>query len=155
MQGPPFDTELVRGGGDGAGGFPSLYFRNKAQSDADVTVVTYGGMTGIVEAAMKRLIVEEEYFFDYIVLTRLWPLQLDDIIDSVKGSGKLVVVEEGPAEYGIGSAVIAGVVRNVDRGIDARAVGAEAVPIPAARVLENRRLPDGEKIIDAIRSMDH
>ncbi|MCP5048308.1 MAG: hypothetical protein GY940_14145, partial [bacterium] len=89
----PFDMELVRGSGDDAGGFPSLYFRNKAQSDADVTVVTYGGMTGIVEAAMKRLIVEEEYFFDYIVLTRLWPLQLDDIIDSVKGSGKLVVVE--------------------------------------------------------------
>src|SRR5262249_61113939 len=74
-----------------------------------VPVVPYGGPTALVERAMQALIEEHELRFDYIVLTELWPLDVTEIADSVARTGRLVVVEENVAEFGIGSAVIAAV----------------------------------------------
>ena len=146
----PSDTSIVPVTRED-GSFPPLYY--KAQSrDADVTVVTYGGMTSACESAMASLFDEDELAFDYIVLTQLWPLDVKEIIESVRRTKRLVVVEESTADYGLASAVIAQIAQVVP-GTICRAVGAKALPIPSVRHLEDEVLPNATVIRHAIHAV--
>jgi 2-oxoisovalerate dehydrogenase E1 component len=149
---PPVDLEPTaaeRRGGD----HPPLCYRPRGGREPQVTVVTYGGMTGAVEAAMRRLLVEEELAFDYVVLTQLWPLDVREVAASVARTRRLVVVEEGEADYGVGAAVVAAVARQVGGGFACRAVGARPVPLPCVRHLEEQVLPSAETVAAAIASL--
>jgi 2-oxoisovalerate dehydrogenase E1 component len=149
---PPADLEVVpceRAGGD----YPPLCYRPRGGRQAQVTVVTYGGMTGTVEAAMRRLLVEEELTFDYVVLTQLWPLDIREVIASVARTRKLVVVEENVADYGVNSAVVTAVARELGQGFACRTVGARPVPLPCVRHLEEKVLPSAEAVATAITSL--
>jgi len=146
---------------DGNGLYPVLYFRNRTPWDVDFTIVTYGGMTDIVEQAMAHLVTRQEYYFDYIVLTQLWPPDITEILQSVTISGKLLIVEEGPAGSGIGASIIAAVTESLYKKggrkggskLNARALGAIPLPIPAGRNLENDILPAVEDITTALLEM--
>jgi pyruvate/2-oxoglutarate/acetoin dehydrogenase E1 component len=117
-----------------------------------VTVVTYGGITAAVESAMQRMIEQEELRFDYFVLTQLWPQRLERVIESARSTGRLVVVEENVADFGVAAAVISEVAQQV-RTLTCRAVGSASVPIPAARHLEDQVLASVDKIESAIREV--
>jgi 2-oxoisovalerate dehydrogenase E1 component len=97
---PPIDLQQVPSLGEN-GNYPPLCYSPEDNTAADVTVVTYGGATGIVEEAMRRVVVEEETRFEYIILTQLWPLELDEVIESVRRTQRLVVVEENHPVYSV------------------------------------------------------
>jgi 2-oxoisovalerate dehydrogenase E1 component len=145
---PPLDLEIAPCTRD-KGDYPPLCYRPRHGRKADVTVVTYGGMTRVAEPAMQQLIEEEELSFDYIVLTQLWPLDVTEIVDSVRSTRRLVVVEENTPEFGVASAVIASVAQCLTEGFACRAVGAQAVPIPSSRHLEDQVLPSAPAIVRA------
>jgi pyruvate/2-oxoglutarate/acetoin dehydrogenase E1 component len=145
---PPLDlkaVELDRNYDD----YPPLAYGPADDGSADVTIVTYGGLTATVEAAMRRMIEEQELRFDYFILTQLWPQRLDGVVQSAARTGRLVVVEEAAAEFGVGSAVISEVAQQV-RGIACRVVGATSACIPAVRHLEDRVLPSVDRVVAAI-----
>ena len=119
---------------------------------ADVTIVTYGGLTATVEAAMRRMIEEQELRFDYFVLTQLWPKRLESVVQSAARTGRLVVVEEAMADFGVAASVISEVAQQV-RGVACRAVGAASACIPAVRHLEDRVLPSVDRVATAIRQV--
>jgi pyruvate/2-oxoglutarate/acetoin dehydrogenase E1 component len=134
------------------GSYPSLAYSSADEGDpTDVTIVTYGGLTDMVEEALEQLILEEEIEFSYFVLTQLSPLQVDDIAASVGETGRLVTVEEGPAEFGIGSELISTVAAALPgRELRTARIGAKSMPIPNSRVQEREVLPSRERIIEAI-----
>jgi 2-oxoisovalerate dehydrogenase E1 component len=148
---PPVDLRTVpaRAGG---GNYPPLCYSPSAGIKPDATLVTYGGMTGIAELAMRQLLEERETAFDYIILTQLWPLDVTEIIESVWRTRRLVVVEESVADYGVAASVIAQVVQK-DPGVGCRAVGARPVPIPAVRHLEDDVLPSAARVAAAITEL--
>jgi pyruvate/2-oxoglutarate/acetoin dehydrogenase E1 component len=117
-----------------------------------MTLVTYGGMTAMVEAAMQRLVEEDELRFDYFILTQLWPQRLDAVIHSAARTKKLVVVEESVPDFGVAAAVISEVVQRTGP-VACRAVGCEAIPIPAVRHLEDCVLPSTERIVTTMREI--
>src|SRR5439155_19185428 len=135
------------------GDYPPLCYRPSGSVQPDATVVTYGGMTTVAEPAMQRLLVEDERAFDYLVLTQLWPLDVSEVVASVRRTGRLVVVEENVADFGVGSAVVAAVAQQLPGGFACRVVGAEPVPLPCVRHLEERVLPSADKVIAAIRTL--
>jgi 2-oxoisovalerate dehydrogenase E1 component len=135
------------------GYYPPLCYRPLGGSRADVTIVTYGGMTGTTEQAMHRLLVEDELSFEYLVLTQLWPLDVAPIVESVRRTRRLVLVEENVADFSVGSAVIAAVAQQVPEGFACRAVGARPVPLPCVRHLEERVLPSVETVAAAIAAV--
>jgi 2-oxoisovalerate dehydrogenase E1 component len=151
LEQPPVDLDVVPGV-EGPG-FPALQYGPRDGRRADVTVVTYGGMTGVAETAMQHLLEEEELSFDYFVLTQLWPLDVMPIASSVQRTRRLVVVEENVADYGVGAAVIAGTARQCRNGFACRAVGSKPVPIPAVRHLEETVLPSAAAVVRAVREM--
>jgi pyruvate/2-oxoglutarate/acetoin dehydrogenase E1 component len=130
--------------------YPNLHFSTDAD-DADMTVVTYGGLTDQVEAAMTEAIVEDELDFEYFILTRLHPLHVEDIAASVRRTRKLLVIEEGPAGFGVGSEIVAQIHQALN-GVQfsSRREGAMPVPIPSSRLQELEVLSSTEKIIEAI-----
>lgn len=148
---PPLDLKpiIVKSHG---GEYPILRYRPET-GKADVSIVTYGGMTSLAELAMRQLIQEEDIRFEYIVLTQLWPLDVTEIADSVSQTRKLVVLEENVPEYSVGSAVIAGVAQMMSGAFACRAVGARPVALPAVRHLEDFVLPSVESVTKAIRGV--
>lgn len=142
----------------GPGDYPPLVFTTcQAGQNADVTVVTYGGLTDMVENAMETLILEEELEFDYIILSQLCPMCVDEIAASVQKTTRLLVVEEGYAAHGIGPEVLARVLEdNIDmknKNIRFGRVACQPMPIPNARDLELQVLPNAGKIAQAISEM--
>ncbi|HXV75997.1 MAG TPA: transketolase C-terminal domain-containing protein, partial [Candidatus Polarisedimenticolaceae bacterium] len=151
--GAPAGFRFVPGRAPSGSVYPSLRFTTtEPGAAADVTVVTYGGMTDMVEEAMEQLILDEELEFDYFVLSQLSPLSVDDVVASVTVTKRLVTVEEGPRRYGVGTEVVSRVAEALPgQSIRVALVGAEDLPIPNSRVQETDVLPSRERIVGAIR----
>jgi 2-oxoisovalerate dehydrogenase E1 component len=125
-----------------------------AGTTADLTIVTYGAMTEIVEEAMAASFDEDEVLADYIVPSQLAPLRIEAIIDSVQHTGRLLVVEEGTAPWGFGAEVVARISEALgDQPLQSRRVGAYQLPIPNARSAEECVLPGVERVVQAIRGL--
>jgi 2-oxoisovalerate dehydrogenase E1 component len=149
---PPLDLEPVsfcRKNGD----YPPIGYRPRGGNQADVTLVTYGGMVDPCEDAMKQLILDDELRFDFLVLTQLWPLTDEEIVASVRKTGRLVVAEEGVSDFGVGAALIASVAQKLQQPFRARSVGMKPVPIPCARHLEDQVLPSAADVVAAVKAV--
>ena len=91
------------------GKVPEGYFRVPLDKAAvfrpgkAVTVLTYGTMVWVSEAAAREAGIDAEI----IDLRSLWPLDLDTIVESVKKTGRCVVVHEATRTSGFGAELTA------------------------------------------------
>ncbi len=76
---------------------------NTVREGKDVTVLAYGTMVFVCEAAARESGIDAEI----IDLRCLWPLDLDTIIASVKKTGRCVVVHEATRTSGFGAELVA------------------------------------------------
>jgi 2-oxoisovalerate dehydrogenase E1 component beta subunit len=70
---------------------------------SDLTVLTYGTMVWVSEAAANETGIDAEI----IDLRTLWPLDLDTIVESVRKTGRCVVVHEATRTSGFGAELAA------------------------------------------------
>lgn len=75
--------------------------------DPSVTIVCYGGMLEDAELAIQKAFDEADIFCEIICPTRLYPLDMAAIAGSVKKTGRLLMLEEGPPFAALGSEIIA------------------------------------------------
>lgn len=91
------------------GQVPQDYYRIDLESASifrpggDVTVLTYGTMVFVCEAAAKEAGIDAEI----IDLRTLWPVDIDTIVDSVKKTGRCVIVHEATRTSGFGAELMA------------------------------------------------
>ncbi|MDU3189260.1 MAG: alpha-ketoacid dehydrogenase subunit beta [Streptococcus mitis] len=119
----------------------------------DVTVVTYGKMLRRVVQAAEEL-AEEGISVEIVDPRTLVPLDKDIIINSVKKTGKVVLVNDAHKTSGyIGeiSAIISESEAFDYLDAPIRRCAGEDVPMPYAQNLENAMIPTVESIKDAIR----
>jgi pyruvate dehydrogenase E1 component beta subunit len=114
------------------------------------TLVTYGAMvTRCLEAA--EALARERISCRVLDLRSLVPLDLDTLAESVRKTGRIVVVHEAPRTLGMGAEIAA---RIMEEGFDyleapvLRVTGYD-VPYPPA-ALEQRYLPSIERIAAAV-----
>ncbi|MFP5406462.1 MAG: alpha-ketoacid dehydrogenase subunit beta [Gammaproteobacteria bacterium] len=69
----------------------------------ELTVLTYGTMVWVAEAAARETGIDAEI----IDLRTLWPLDLDTVVESVKKTGRCVVVHEATRTSGFGAELVA------------------------------------------------
>ena len=116
----------------------------------DVTIVSLGmGVHHSLRAA--ALLYEQGVSADVIDLRTLVPLDRDHIFNSVKKTGRLVVVDEDYQSYGVSGEIIASVVErdiSILRAPPQR-VAYPDIPIPFAHHMEQWALPNAEKIVRA------
>lgn len=135
--------------------YPSLHCSLTGFNDAQITVLVYGGMAGIVLDALKELLVEEEIVSHVIIPSLIKPFDVEEVVTSVKETGKLVVAEEGTISWGWGAEVAARVSEKAFRSLKlpVRRVAASDVPIGSASDLEDAVLPSGKDVKQVVREM--
>jgi len=120
----------------------------------DITIVSYSRtLLFVLEAAEK--LAQQGIEAEVIDLRTIEPLDMDTILESIRGTGRLLVVHESHNNCGLGAEIIARVGEQApDRLITpARRLGAKHVPIPMAEPLENAVLPQPEDIVHAVEAM--
>jgi pyruvate dehydrogenase E1 component beta subunit len=138
--------------GDGAGE-RLLRFGEAAirREGTDVTIIGILRMAHIAEQAAKTLSHEHGVEAEVIDPRTLRPLDLDTILESVRKTNRLVVVEEGWPHGGVGANIAALVQEQAFDHLDApvqRVTGAD-VPMPYSKRLEQSAIPHAENIVSA------
>ncbi|HEY9390237.1 MAG TPA: alpha-ketoacid dehydrogenase subunit beta [Mycobacteriales bacterium] len=116
----------------------------------DVTVVAYGPMVRTaLEAASAA--ADEGRDLEVIDLRTISPLDSDTVVESVRRTGRLVVVHEAAVSHGVGAEIAARVTEEAFYSLQApvlRVAGFDT-PYPASR-LEEEYLPDLDRVLDAV-----
>ncbi|MBL8086557.1 MAG: 2-oxoisovalerate dehydrogenase [Chthonomonas sp.] len=124
-----------------------------ARAGTDVTIVSWGNTLEVAEATANEL--AGECSIEIIDLRSIVPCDYDTITESLKKTGRLVVVQEDTRTCGFGQAVIAEVVGNPERfGLlfaSPQLVSRDDVHIGYNPIYEYAALPDVERVVAAVR----
>ncbi|MDQ4119339.1 MAG: alpha-ketoacid dehydrogenase subunit beta [Actinomycetota bacterium] len=129
---------------------PPLHSARVARPGSSITVATYGPLVRTcLDAATAA--VEDGHDIEVIDLRTLSPLDLGPVAESVRRTGRLVVVSEAPRETSVSSEVAARVSEECFFSLEApvlRVTGFDT-PYPPSR-LEDEYLPDLDRVLDAV-----
>ncbi len=123
---------------------------------ADVTITAHSRMVGLALKAAEHL-AGEGIDAEVIDLRTLRPLDTATIIGSVKKTNRLVTVEEGWGQSGVGAEVCARVTSEAFDYLDAPPTRVHQVDAPLAYAanLEALALPSVEKIVEAVKAVTY
>ncbi len=119
-----------------------------------VTLIAWGAMlyealAAAQEAAQKG--VESEV----IDLCTLWPLDIDTVIESVKRTGRVVIVHEAPKTCGFGAELVSLVCEKAFLHLEAPPLRVTGWDTPFPYTLENEYLPLAHRIVPALLETAH
>jgi pyruvate dehydrogenase E1 component beta subunit len=120
----------------------------------DVTIVSFGKMMKVALKAAEEL-VNENINAEVIDLRSVRPIDYDTIIQSVKKTNRLVIVEESWPLASIASEVTFMVQKRAFDYLDApvtRVMGGD-VPLPYAPTLIDAYLPNPARVIKAVKEV--
>ena len=123
---------------------------------SDVTITAHSRMVGHALKAAEEL-AGQGIEAEVVDLRTLRPLDAATIIESVKKTNRLVTVEEGWGQNGVGAEVAARVTAEAFDYLDAPPVRVHQVDAPLAYAanLEAMALPSVEQIVDAVKAVTY
>jgi 2-oxoisovalerate dehydrogenase E1 component beta subunit len=124
---------------------------NILREGSQVTVISYGAMVHVVNEACEKL-VADGYDPEIIDLRTLLPLDIDTLIESVKKTGRAVVVHEAPKTCGYGGELSALIQERAFLHLEAPVARVTGFDTPFPYTLENEYLPSPERVQLAIRN---
>lgn len=130
---------------------------HKIQEGTDVTIVSFGKMIPrVVKPAVEEL-VKEGISVDLIDLRTVRPIDYAAIIESVKKTNRLVIVEEAWPLASISSEIAFNVQKNAFDYLDAPVIRVTSadVPLPYAPTLIDAALPSIKKIVNAVKEVSY
>ena len=119
-----------------------------------MTLVAWSmGMTYALKAADE--LAKDGINAEVIDLRTLRPMDIDTIVESVKKTGRIVTVEEGWRQSGVGAEIAAQVVEHAFDWLDAPVlrVTSKDVPMPYAANLEKLTLPSVAEVVEAAKAV--
>jgi 2-oxoisovalerate dehydrogenase E1 component beta subunit len=129
---------------------PRLWESRVVRPGSDVTLVGYGPtVSTCLDAA--TVAAEEGRSVEVIDLRTLSPLDLVPVLESVRRTGRLVVVHEAHVTLGVGAEIAARVTEECFHSLESPVlrVGGFDTPYPPARI-EEAFLPDLDRVLDAV-----
>ena len=127
-----------------------------ARAGKDVTIVSFSiGMTYALKAADE--LAKEGIEAEVIDLRTIRPMDTETILESVKKTGRIVTVEEGWPQAGVGAEIAAQVMAGAFDYLDApvtRVTGKD-VPMPYAANLEKLALPTVAEVVEAAKAVSY
>jgi len=127
------------------------------RTGTDLTIVTFSRMVGSSLLAAEILQKEHNISIEVINLRTIRPLDLETVVKSVKKTSRVVTVEEGWPQFGVGAEIVALVNEYAFDYLDApieRVTGAD-VPMPYAKNLEDAAMVQVQNIVNAVRRVTH
>jgi pyruvate dehydrogenase E1 component beta subunit len=125
-----------------------------ARPGKDVTIVSFSmGMSYALKGAEE--LAKEGIEAEVIDLRTIRPMDTETIVESVKKTGRIVTVEEGWPQSGVGAEIAARVMEHAFDYLDApvtRVTGKD-VPMPYAANLEKLALPSVADVVQAAKAV--
>lgn len=115
---------------------------------ATLTVLSYGVMRQRVEA----LVSEHRGNVNFYDLRSIYPLDIEGILDAVRRTGRLLIVEPDVTHGGVGAEIVAQVTEYAP-SVRVKRLGAPRMTTPASIPLHARVLPSDQEVLDAIASL--
>jgi acetoin:2,6-dichlorophenolindophenol oxidoreductase subunit beta len=122
-----------------------------ARPGSDLTIVSVSrGVRDALEAA--ETLAGDGIEPEVVDLRTLRPLDVEGVLRSVAKTNRLFAVEEGPRTGGWAAGLLGSVAaEGLDELDDVWMLNTEETPVPYSPTLEDAFLPDGEKIVVAVR----
>jgi len=122
---------------------------------SDLTLVGSSYATLLVAQAAMRL-RDEDYEVEVVDLRVLNPLNIQPILDSVKKTGRLLVVDGGWSACGIAGEIIASVCEKIDLHClkaSPQRITLPASPAPTSHALEKLYYPGVDQVVEAAKKL--
>jgi len=133
---------------DDAAGVAPLSRAVVRRAGRDVTLVAGSRMARVAEAAAAVLAAEHGIDAEVVDLRTVRPLDHATIAASIRRTRHAVLIEEGPPDGGVSATIAARIAVAAPGRPLARVTGAD-VPMPYARTLERRAVPDADAVVAA------
>jgi pyruvate/2-oxoglutarate/acetoin dehydrogenase E1 component len=135
------------------GPIPAMGGSRLRRKGVDATVVTWGAMTERVLSA-AALLDGEGIEIEVVETPWLNPFSTDDVLASVRRTGRVAIVHEANVSAGFGAEVVA---RIAEQGVSlrspARRIGLPDVRVPAAPSLAEVLVPSVGEIAEGVRAL--
>jgi len=130
---------------------------NIIQEGTDVTVVSFGKMLPRVVIPAVEELKKEGISVELIDLRSVRPIDYPTLIESVKKTNRLVIVEEAWPLASISTDLAFNVQRNAFDYLDAPVIRVNCadVPLPYAPTLIEAALPNVEKVVKAVKEVSY
>ncbi|MCD6318678.1 dehydrogenase E1 component subunit alpha/beta [Candidatus Aerophobetes bacterium] len=137
--------------------FGKAAIRRKIEKDSSknkITIISWSYMVSVALKAAERL-SQEGVEAEVIDLRTLYPFDIQTLVNSVKKTGKALIVHQAVQFMGFGAEVAAQLQEKAFDYLDGPIlrVAAPNTPPPAAPTLERAFLPNEDKIIKTVESM--
>ena len=130
-----------------------LGIARKVLTGSDLTIVTWSAMVNVVKKAALSL-ADEGISVEVIDLRTLWPWDKDSVFNSVKKTGRLMIVHEAVKVGGFGGEISSEVSEHLFNILKApvKRMGGARIPIPFSIPLEAEYMISEEQIINKSKS---
>ncbi|MCL5735868.1 MAG: alpha-ketoacid dehydrogenase subunit beta [Actinobacteria bacterium] len=118
----------------------------------DVTLIAWGAQLRVMREAAERLAAEAGTEAEIVDVRTLSPFDFETVVESVKKTGRAVVVHEAPRSCGFGAEISAQIMERALLYLKApvaRITGADTIP-PLAK-LEDYYQPDAPRVVQAVK----
>lgn len=121
----------------------------------DLTLITWGAIVHEAKFAVKTIEEEEGASIEVIDIRTINPLDEETIYNSIRKTGKAIIMHEDTLTAGFGAEIAAKITENCFESLDGpvRRVGAKDAPIPYHPNLERAVLPTRQNIVESIRNI--
>jgi pyruvate dehydrogenase E1 component beta subunit len=144
----------IRGEVGGPSDFVPFGVASLVRKGNDVTLVAYGATVRTCLLAAERLNAEG-VSAEVIDLRTLYPLDRETVANSLRKTGRAVMVDESPGYGGVSAEIVASLQEAAFDYLDAPILRVHAPhsPVPQSRVLLEALLPDNAKVEAAAREL--
>ncbi len=127
-----------------------LFTSRVVRAGEDATLLAYGPTVKVAMQAAEAATAEGRSL-EVIDLRTLSPLDMEPVFDSVRRTGRAVMVHEAHVNLGVGAEVAARITEQCFYSLEAPVlrVGGFDTPYPASR-MEEEWLPDLDRLLDAV-----
>ncbi len=115
----------------------------------DVSLFAYGAMIPVCQKAAEQA-EEVGIETDIVDLRTLMPLDVDAVLNSVKKTGRAVIVYEATKTCGYGAEIAALMAEKAIEYLEAPIIRVAGLDTPFPYALEDLYLPDAERVLDAV-----
>ena len=123
---------------------------NVLREGTDCTAIAYGAMVPVIEEAAAKA-EAEGISVEVIDMRTLLPFDVETLVESVKKTGRAVVVHEAPKTCGYGAELASSIYERALEYLEAPIGRVTGFDIPFPFSLEHEYLPNADRTVDAIR----
>ena len=122
-----------------------------AKKTPDISIVCWGGTLSNVETLVEELLENEEILCEIIVIQKLYPLNPKSVIESVKKTKKIVVIDDSTGSNSLGSEIISQLSQK-DLSFKSKIISSNEDVIPSSKLLEKDHYPNNKNMYNELKN---